>query len=167
LDGQESTLIDRFAAHGIGRERLTFYARCGMDSYLALYHQVDMCLDTTPYNGGTTTIHALWMGVPTLTIAGSTPAARSGAAILGQMGLHEFIAEGGAEFVAKGRYWADHLPALAAVRAGLRSRWQQSPDRRAEVIAGALEAALRRMWVRWCADLPAESFQITGSQSTN
>jgi predicted O-linked N-acetylglucosamine transferase (SPINDLY family) len=126
-----------------------------------------MCLDTTPYNGGTTTIHALWMGVPTLTIAGSTPAARSGAAILGQMGLHEFIAEGGAEFVAKGRYWADHLPALAAVRAGLRSRWQQSPDRRAEVIAGALEAALRRMWVRWCADLPAESFQITGSQSTN
>jgi hypothetical protein len=64
-----------------------------------------------------------------------------------------------------GRYWASHPAALAAVRAGLRSRWQQSPDRQAEVIAGALETALRRMWERWCAGLPAESFQITGSHT--
>ena len=41
-----------------------------MQAYLALHHQVDVCLDTFPYNGGTTTLHALWMGVPTLTLAG-------------------------------------------------------------------------------------------------
>jgi predicted O-linked N-acetylglucosamine transferase (SPINDLY family) len=165
LDGKEGLLMDRFAACGIARERLTLRPRCGMDEYLALYHHVDICLDTTPYNGGTTTIHALWMGVPTLTLAGPTPAARSGAAILGQMGVHEFITKSRAEFIDTGFYWATHLDALARMRAGLRARWAGSSDRRADVIASALDAALRRMWKRWCADLPAESFQASGADS--
>jgi predicted O-linked N-acetylglucosamine transferase (SPINDLY family) len=159
---QPTTWIDRFAACGVTRERLIFHARHPMDAYLALHNDVDLCLDTTPYNGGTTTIHALWMGVPTVTLAGPTPAARSGAAILGQMGLPEFIATSADEFVDKGLYWSRHLPALAEVRAGLRDRWSGSTGRRADSVAVALEAALRRMWRRWCADLPTESFHITG-----
>jgi predicted O-linked N-acetylglucosamine transferase (SPINDLY family) len=154
-------LSAKFGRHGIDADRLQFHARCDMDQYLALYHRVDMCLDTTPYNGGTTTIHALWMGVPTLSIAGPTPAARSGAAILGQMDLHEFVASSAGDFLEKGVYWAQHTDELARFRAGLRERWQQSPGRRADVIAAAFESALRRMWQRWCQRLPAESFQAT------
>jgi hypothetical protein len=58
-------------------------------------------------------------------------------------------------------YWARHTDELARFRAGLRERWQQSPGRRADVIAAAFESALRRMWQRWCQRLPAESFQAT------
>jgi len=163
--GKYDALIDQFAACGIARDRLMFHERCGVLSYLALYHQVDMCLDTTPYNGGTTTIHALWMGVPTLSIAGPTPAARSGAAILGQMGLQEFVARDATELADKGVYWATHLAELAQVRTSLRDRWQNSSGRRADVIAEALEHALRRMWKRWCENLPAESFQITADEA--
>jgi predicted O-linked N-acetylglucosamine transferase (SPINDLY family) len=159
---QPTTWIERFAACGVARERLIFHARYPMDEYLGLHNEVDLCLDTTPYNGGTTTIHALWMGVPTVTLAGPTPAARSGAAILGQMGLPEFIAASAEEFVDKGLYWSRHLPELAQVRAGLRDRWSGSTGRRADSVAVALDAALRHMWRRWCADLPAESFHITG-----
>ena len=131
----------------------------------ALHHRVDMCLDTYPYAGGTTNIHAVWMGVPTLTVAGSTPAARQGAAILSQVGLDGFTATDAVDFVAKGRYWANHLAALAEVRQGLRRRLQESPSRQADAIAASLERALRHMWTRWCANLPAESFHSTLPES--
>jgi protein O-GlcNAc transferase len=164
-DSRHETLIERFAAAGIARERLTLYPRSNMEEYLALHHRVDICLDTVPYSGGTTTYHAFWMGVPTLTVAGTTPASRQGAAIIGQVGLDEFIATSPADFVAKGIHWANNLAALAQVRANLRTTWQQSPTRAPHAIAAGLERALRHMWTRWCAGLPAESFEIHASTS--
>ena len=154
----QAPLIDQFAAMGIARERLVFHPRCGTEAYLALHHHVDLCLDAFPYNGGTTTHHAIWMGVPTLTLAGRTPAARQGAAILGQLELDGFIAANAEDFVAKGVYWANNLVELAKVRADSRGRCERSPVRRPDCIAAGLERALRHMWRRWCGNLPAESF---------
>jgi protein O-GlcNAc transferase len=167
IDAEQDKLIHEFAAQGIERDRLTFHPRCGMDVYLALHHHVDICLDTYPYTGGTTSIHAVWMGVPTLTIAGPTPAGRGGAAILGQVGLDGFTATDAADFVAKGQYWAGHLDALAEVRASLRARLQHSPSRQADTVAAALGQALRHMWRRWCAGLPTESFHSRVSQDSD
>jgi len=154
----QAPMIDQFAAMEIARERLVFHPRCGTEAYLALHHQVDLCLDAHPYNGGTTTHHAIWMGVPTLTMAGRTPAARQGAAILGQLELDGFIAADVEDFVARGVYWANDLVALAKVRADSRDRCERSPVRRPDFIAASLEWALRHMWRRWCANLPTESF---------
>jgi predicted O-linked N-acetylglucosamine transferase (SPINDLY family) len=167
LPGPQAGLIGRFAAAGIDAERLIFHPQCSMDSYLALHHRVDLCLDTYPYSGGTTNIHAVWMGVPTLTVAGSTPAARQGAAILSQVGLDGFTATDPADFVAKGLHWANHLAALAEVRQGLRRRLQKAPSRQADTIAAGFETALRHMWMRWCANLPAESFHCTLPESVD
>lgn len=163
--GADRSLLDRFAAVGVASHRLTLHARTDMDSYLALHHQIDLCLDATPYTGGTTTNHALWMGVPTLTIAGATPASRSCAAFLDYVGLDAFIATGVADFVRRGTYWAAHLQELAQLRAGLRSRWERSSTPQNELIAGALAYAMRRMWTLWCGGSPPESFEITESQS--
>ncbi|HWS63858.1 MAG TPA: tetratricopeptide repeat protein [Steroidobacteraceae bacterium] len=160
-EGEQAHLIEQFAVNGVARERLTFHGRRNMEDYLELHHRMDICLDTYPYTGGTTTYHALWMGVPTLTVAGPTAAARQGAAIMGQIGLDGFTAADDADFVEKGIYWADHLAALAGVRAGLREQCRQSPVLQPHVIVDALERALRRMWQRWCAGLPPESFEIT------
>src|ERR1022692_3492326 len=76
-------------------------------------------------------------------------AARSGAAIMGQLGLHEFIAHSAAQFVDMGEAWANDLTKLAQLRAALRMRWMESPGRRPEVIAAEFTLALRRMWRRW------------------
>ena len=139
-----------------------------MGRYLALHHEIDIALDAQPYAGGTTTMHSLSMGVPTLTVAGSTPAARAGAGILGQLGLDAFVAGNAEEFVAKGLYWANHLTELAALRAQLRSRLLASPGGQPDLIAAHLEAALRHMWRRWCKKLPPESFHscVAGGATT-
>lgn len=162
-EGARGRLTGQFASRGIAPERLRLHSRGSMDDYLALHHCVDICLDTFPYTGGTTTNHALWMGVPTLTIAGQTPAARQGAAALGLVGLDDFIAADDADFVAKGIRWATRLPALSEVRAGLRERCSNSLPHHPEVIVAGLERALRHMWRRWCAGLPPESFDSTGT----
>jgi predicted O-linked N-acetylglucosamine transferase (SPINDLY family) len=74
------------------------------------------------------------------------------------VGLDGFIAADAADFVEKGLYWAHHLDELALLRQGLRTRLQQSPSGQPDLIAAHLEGALRHMWRRWCAGLPAESF---------
>ena len=150
-EGEYDSLIDWFVQEGIARERLRFLSRYSIVDYLALHHQVDMCLDTFPFTGCTTTNHALWMGVPTLTLAGRTVPGRQGAALMGHAGLGAFVATDAADFQEKGLHWADDLAALAAVRAGLRTRIEQSPIRRPEVIAAGVERAFRIMWQRWCA----------------
>ena len=159
-EGEYDALIAWFAREGIVRDRLSFHSRGPVHAYLALHHQVDICLDTFPYTGGTTTNHALWMGVPTLTLAGQTPPGRQGAAILGRLGLDRFIAEDVADFQQRALSWAGDLEALAAVRAGMRDRINQWPLRRPAVIAAGIEFAFRTMWKRWCAGLQAETFEV-------
>ena len=154
-------LIEWFAQEGIARDRLSFHARSSMERYLSLHYQVDICLDTFPYNGGTTTLHALWMGVPTLCLAGSAAAGRTGASILGHVGLEAFVAHDADDFVQKGLSWAGNLTALSDIRAGLRERIAKSAIGRPALVAGGLERALRIMWQRWCAGLPAASFEVT------
>jgi len=65
------------------------------------------------------------------------------------------------DFVQKGLNWAGDLATLASLRAGLRERFRQSALGQPGLIAASLERALRTMWQRWCAGLPAESFEVS------
>jgi predicted O-linked N-acetylglucosamine transferase (SPINDLY family) len=167
LDTAQRRLIPWFAEEGIPQERLGFHTYSGQEHHFALHHRVDIGLEPMPYSGCTTSNHALWMGVPSLTCVGPTPASRLTAANLGQLGLEDFIAKDPDEFIAKGVRWANDLSALANLRAGLRARWQAAPARDAGFFAAGMELALRRMWQRWCAGLPAESFEITAEQAAS
>jgi protein O-GlcNAc transferase len=81
------TVRDSFERHGISRDRLRLVPRLPRDQYLRLYHDLDIALDTFPYNGHTTTIDGLWMGVPTVTLAGRTHVSRAGLDVLTQVNL--------------------------------------------------------------------------------
>lgn len=146
----QDALIQSFATEGIEPSRLAFYPRSNMPDYLALHHQVDVCLDAFPYGGGTTTLHAAWMGVPTLTLAGDTPPSRAGATLMNHLGLAGFIATSIEDFVSKGDYWAEHLDEMAALRVQMRARFNASALSQPEPFADSLEATLRAMWQRWC-----------------
>jgi predicted O-linked N-acetylglucosamine transferase (SPINDLY family) len=135
-----------------------------MAIYMTLHHQVDICLDTFPYNGGTTTCHAMWMGIPTLTMAGQTPASRSGATMLSHVGLENLIADHTDDFVNKGLNLANDLEQLAQIRRELRTRFSLSAYGQPELIAKSLEYAFRLMWQRWCDDLPPMMIDVTDTQ---
>ena len=158
LTGCDQQLRDRFAALGVAPERLVFHPRQSMAGYFSLHGQVDIGLDTLGYAGGTTTMHSLAMGVPTLTVAGGTPQARAGAGILAGVGLEAFVAADAADCVGRAQDWSHRLPELAAIRAGLRHRLLQSPAGQPDLIAAHVAQALRHMWRRWCAGESAESF---------
>ena len=159
-DGNFDNLKGWFAQQGLNSERFTFHTRSNMDNYLTLHQQVDFCLDTFPFNGGTTTCHALWMGVPTLTLATNTVPGRTGAGALSHVGLETFVAHDAADFVQKGLYWADNLDSLSIIRSELRERFAHSAIGQPELIAAGLATSLRTMWQRWCDRLPAQTFVV-------
>lgn len=157
----QAELSLRFADLGIDPQRLIFQPKVDLASYLALHHQVDILLDSYPYPGGTTTQHGLWMGVPTLTRTGESPASWQGAAVLLRLGLAQWVAASEAEFVRAATAWAADLTALAALRLGLRERVVESVLGRPETVTRALEAALRVMWQRWCAGQAPDHFEVS------
>jgi predicted O-linked N-acetylglucosamine transferase (SPINDLY family) len=143
-----------FHQAGLTRESLTFHPAKDMKSYLELHHSVDLCLDTLPYTGFTTTLHAMWMGVPTLTLTGFTVPGRQSTAMLSHVGLEGFIATDKTDFVERGLALAENTAVLASVRSTLRERMNASPLGQPERVAAGLAEALRSMWIRWCAGLP-------------
>jgi protein O-GlcNAc transferase len=158
--GELDELLGWFGSCGIDTARLELHPRSDLLHYLNLHHAVDVCLDTFPYGGSTTSCHALTMGVPTLTLAGATPIASAGRSILSQVGIAElFSADNEDDFVAKGVWCAQHTSELAALRAGLRQRLLESSLMRPGAIAVAFAAATRHAWQRWCDGLPPESFE--------
>ncbi len=153
-------LVEKFSARGISRDRLSFFGRCGMNLYLSQLHKVDLCLDTFPYNGGTTTLHSAWMGVPTITISGKTVASRTGASVLSHLKLDRMVTTSTEGFINECVYWSEHWTELAAIRQQLRQRMVDSAILKPELLADSIGDALKIMWARWCADEPAISFDV-------
>lgn len=162
LKGDFNVITEWFREGGVMPERLIFIRRGSMSEYLKLHHQVDMCLDTFPYGGGTTTCHAISMGVPTLTLAGSTPAAVSSRSILSHVGINNlFVATDASEFLRKGQWCTEHIEYLVELRATLRERFMESNLMHPEIVAGGFVAALSFAWQRWCQDEKPISFEVT------
>jgi protein O-GlcNAc transferase len=137
---------ERLQRHGIDPAGVSLYGAVSRDAYLAAHAEVDIILDTFPFPGGTTTCEALWMGVPTLTLAGDTLLARQGASLLTATGLTDWIASNVAEYITKAVTLASDLPKLATLRAGLRQQVSASPLFDAQRFARNLEEALWGMW---------------------
>ncbi|MBB1061727.1 tetratricopeptide repeat protein [Marilutibacter spongiae] len=114
----------RFAEAGLpgGRLELRPPVTSSLPAFLAQYADVDIALDPLPFNGGTTTLQALWQGVPVLTLPGQRMAARSGLSILAAAGLSDWVAETEDDFVNRACHLADDGQARIAWRRGLRDR---------------------------------------------
>jgi dTDP-4-amino-4,6-dideoxygalactose transaminase/predicted O-linked N-acetylglucosamine transferase (SPINDLY family) len=153
-------LLGWLAEEGIDATRVRLHPRCGLHEYLGVHNQVDIALDTFPYSGGTTTLHAMWMGVPTLTLAGDAAAGRQTVSILEHSGLTQYIACDVEDFECKGMALSRDLDALADLRAGLRDRFAPPSSDYMTEIADGVENALRMMWQRWCDGQPAASFEV-------
>jgi predicted O-linked N-acetylglucosamine transferase (SPINDLY family) len=120
-------LQQRLTRNGIGPERIAFKRSVPRLEYLAAHAHIDIILDTFPFTGGTTTCEALWMGVPSVTLAGNTMVSRQGASLLTCVGLTDWIAANDEDYVAKAIAHAADFDKLARLRAGLRQQVLTSP----------------------------------------
>ncbi len=139
-------------AEGVAPERILFSGLTpAKEAYLETYHQVDMALDSFPYNGTTTTFDALWMGVPTITLSGDRHASRVGAAILARLDLDFLIAHSKEEYVRLARELSGDRGRLAHIRQQLRAMLEKSTLFDAHRIAREMEEQYRNIWEQWCA----------------
>jgi predicted O-linked N-acetylglucosamine transferase (SPINDLY family) len=142
---------EAFASAEVDPSRVRFVGFQPRGAYLAEYQAIDICLDTFPYGGHTTSLDAFWMGVPVVTLVGSTVVGRAGLCYAENLGLPELVATAADEYVAAAVALARDLPRLAELRAGLRARMEGSPLMDGSRFARHLESAYREMWRRWCA----------------
>jgi protein O-GlcNAc transferase len=136
-----------FGKHGISEHRVRLMAKtASMIDHMAVYNTIDIALDTFPYNGTTTTCEALWMGVPTVTLAGQSYVSRMGVNIMTSVGLPEFIAGSKEEYVACAVKAASDLQRLGELRKTMRERMLVSPLTDATGLTKEVEATYRAVW---------------------
>lgn len=130
---------------GIENQRVEFVAPCPREDYLKVYHRIDIVLDTFPYNGHTTSLDALWMGVPVVSLCGERPVSRAGWSQLSNLGLPELVAHTEDEYVDIAARLASDIPHLSDLRRHLRQRMEKSVLMDAPHFARQIEACYRTM----------------------
>ena len=138
------------AANDVCPERVILLGSTPLQKHLEAYQDVDIALDPFPYTGGMTTLDALWMGVPVISLAGRRFVARMGVSILSAVGLAEFIAQSPDDYVTRAVDLGRSLARLLELRSTLRPRVEASPLCDGPAFARALEAAYRTIWRTWC-----------------
>lgn len=146
-----SRVLKEFESRGVDEARLDLRGETpGKAEHMGTYAQVDIALDTFPYNGTTTTMEALWMGVPVVTIAGNSHVSRVGVSLLTNAGLPELVAQDRSAYVDLAASLASRRDELARLRSELRPRLKSGPLCDAAGFTRRLEGVYRDLWRRWC-----------------
>jgi predicted O-linked N-acetylglucosamine transferase (SPINDLY family) len=133
---------ERLQGLGVDLSRVEFRGPVGLTDMMAEYADIDIALDPVPYNGGTTSLQAMWMGVPVLTQMGAHFVSRMGASFMTAAGLPEWVAQDDDDYVAIAKRMASDRKALLALKKGLRERLQKIPAWDVVAHTRALEQAI-------------------------
>jgi len=142
-DWQQQRLYGIFLKHGVDNGRLEMrHLSDPAQSFFSLFSEIDIFLDTQPWSGHTLACCALWMGVPVVSLYGSSHAGRMVASVLHQLGLDEWVARDEQAYVNIATELCSDLPGLEEYRAGLRARFQASALRDESGFTRAFEKSL-------------------------
>ncbi len=149
-DRGKKEMQQRFERFGVGAERIMFQGSTeSTRGHLALYAQVDIALDTFPYNGTTTIFEALYMGVPVVGLCGLSHASRVGASILSRVGLKQLVAGSAQEYLLIASALARQLEDLEQLRRSMRSRLDASGMLDCNRFSQDFSAVMRSLWREW------------------
>jgi predicted O-linked N-acetylglucosamine transferase (SPINDLY family) len=116
-----------FEKHDISPERVRLDGPTDHYRFLETYSEIDIALDTFPYNGGTTTTEAIWQGVPVVTFRGDRWVSRTSASILQAADLPELVAHGLDGYTSQAIALANSPDRLLELRRNMRARLGDSP----------------------------------------
>ncbi|MCS7008767.1 MAG: hypothetical protein NZL93_02370, partial [Chthoniobacterales bacterium] len=123
-----------------------------LPDHLRMYSEVDVALDTFPYNGTTTTCEALWMGVPVVTLVGDRHSSRVGLSLLSAVGHPEWAAQNEDEYIQKAVELAKNRNLRIHLRSNLRKKIAESRLCNKQAYASDFCNAVRKLWVQWCTE---------------
>jgi protein O-GlcNAc transferase len=150
-EATHSRFKELMCGHGVPSERFDLRPwERSRASHLSVYGEIDIALDTFPYNGTTTTCEALWMGVPVVTVTGKRHAGRVGASILSRVGLSDLVAESTDAYLEIVETLARDMNRLTRIRSSLRNTMQLSSLCDGVGFAASVENEYRRIWREWC-----------------
>jgi protein O-GlcNAc transferase len=144
--GGERRLLDQFASEGIDAHRLEFITRVPRRQYLELHRRIDINLDPWPYNGHTTLLDGLWMGVPAVVLEGDAHVSREGAAVMRLMDLRDCVTRTVQDYILSAVRLGCDLPRLSQLRRTLRERIKSSALMDGAGLTRRIEAAYREAW---------------------
>jgi predicted O-linked N-acetylglucosamine transferase (SPINDLY family) len=145
--GVAASVFKRFSREGISADRLILKETVlAIEDHLKEYQKIDIALDTFPYPGVTTSIEAMWMGVPVVTMKGNGNILRIGESISQNAGLSNWIASDVEDYVAKACDFSKDKAILADLRKHLRDKLLQSALLDAAKFSKDFECALVEMW---------------------
>lgn len=150
-----------FESAGVGSGRVEVRGGAPHREFLAGYGEVDVALDPFPYSGGLTTLEALWMGVPVVTLGGDRFCARHSVTHLTSARLAPLAVEGPDAYVAMAAALVSDPASLSALRTSMRERLRTSPALDGVRFTRALEAAYGVMWQRFAAGAGRASFALS------
>jgi len=156
--GKRAALLRRMQDHGIAASQLDLRDFVPGPDHLSVHNETDIALDTAPFTGGRTTLDALWMGVPVVTLVGDTVSGRYSYTHLGRVGAGELAARSEEEYREIAIALAGDAERLNHYRQTLRQDLQASSLFDADRHVDELEGAFRVMWRRWCDGLAPKSF---------
>lgn len=161
--------IREFAERGISKDRLILKSsNAKIEQHLAEYNNIDIALDTSPYNGTTTTLEALWMGVPVISLTGLTHASRVSASILHRLNLGGLATKNTVEFAERARELSSMEGKLTQLRSDLREQIRNSSLMNNTQFAREFSNTLRSQWRDWCHKHDnEEAYQETVNQPLN
>jgi protein O-GlcNAc transferase len=144
------SILAYFTDRGIDKAKLLFSGPSSLKSMMQEYNEVDIALDPIPYNGGTTSMQAMWMGVPVITLKGYNFCGRMGMSINHYAECDEWVANSVAEYVNIAQQKAQNRAQLVAFKTSLRERMLASPLCDAKGFTADIEACFRLSWQRYC-----------------
>ena len=121
----------------------------GKENFISVYQDVDIALDTFPYNGTTTTCESLSMGVPVIALRGDRFVSRVGASLLTYTGLQDLIAESPQQYIDLAVQLARDPQHLADLRQQLRPHLLKTPVFDPKYFTNALEQLYREVFQEW------------------
>jgi len=139
-------IIKQFLNNGIFQDRLILDKYSKREDLLPVYNKIDIALDTFPYNGGTTSFEAVWMGVPVLTITGEKFISRCGLSINKNLGLEDWIAKNPEDYINKAVMFSKDFLKLDLIRSQLRNNSRKSILFNSEEFSNNLADSFKEMW---------------------
>jgi len=152
-DSARAHVISEFTRRGIDQSRLVLKtSKAKIEQHLGEYNSIDIALDSSPYNGTTTTLESLWMGVPVISLVGNTHASRVSQSILHRLNLSDLACANIRDFANKAKELSINIEARNTLRNTLRQSMRESALMNEQQFAQEFIDAIRVRWQQWCVE---------------